>query len=140
MKKNSKLQQTKLISRNKTIALYRKTHTLLETGRKFKLTAERIRQIGNLIERKRCLKHKRYYFNYCSHCVVETYKNVLQNAHFILNEINKARANKKRDYVSIQKRIYLINYLYTKEKKSFREIAVLLDKDLSIIKYLYGKK
>ena len=129
-----------MISRNKTIALYRKTHTLLETGRKFKLTAERIRQIGNLIERKRCLKHKRYYFNYCSHCVVETYKNVLQNAHFILNEINKARANKKRDYVSIQKRIYLINYLYTKEKKSFREIAVLLDKDLSIIKYLYGKK
>jgi hypothetical protein len=73
---------------------------------------------------------------------VETYKNVLQkqNIHFILNEINKARANKKRDYVSIQKRIYLIGYLYVKERKSFREIAVLLDKDINVIKYLYAKR
>lgn len=131
----------KYLSRNKKILKYRKTHTLLETGHKFNLTAERIRHIGNLIQRKRCLKHKRYYFNYCSHCVVETYKNVLhtQNAHFILNEIEKARKNTKRDHLSVQKRIYLISYLFTKEKKSFREIAQLLDKNINIIKYLYGR-
>lgn len=126
---------------NQKILTFRKTHTLLETGKKFNLTAERVRQIEQLKDRQRCDKHKRYFYNRCSFCLNEFYKDYLDKLSYgqILKEVEKEAKNKKRDWVSTQRRVYLIEFLRIKYEKSFAEIAKLLKRDQSTIIYLYSE-
>lgn len=133
--------QTKSTFRNCDILNYRKNHTLKETAFKYGLTAERIRQIAFIRHQKRCEKHNRKYYNKCSHCLVESYEDLLdENGYdFVIEQCKKEAQNKKRDYLSVQRRIYLIKCLYDDYKASFTRISVLLDKDISTIKHLYAK-
>jgi len=133
--------QTKSLSRIKKILEYRKTHTLLETGKKFNLTSERVRQIQHLKNRKRCKKHERFYYNTCSYCLSENYRLLLNNLTYdgILKEVKKEVKNRKRDYLSVMRRVYLIDILYNRYTKSLIEISKLLDRDYSTIANLYKK-
>lgn len=131
------LQQTKSTSK---ILKFRETHTLAETGKKFGLTAERVRQIGKLKDRKRCEKHKRYYFNSCSHCLGESYRTYVNklNTKDFYKEITKERKNRKRDYLSVWRRIYLTQRLLW-HGHSVADIAKFLKRDYSTIKHSLKK-
>jgi len=133
----------KLTSKVKKILEFRKKHTLQETGDKFNLTQERIRQLEFLKHRKRCLVHNRYFYNKCSHCLdLKNYKLYMEHYDLpmLLKEVIKESKNRKRDFLSTQRRIYLVKRLRDKYEKSFNEIARLLDRDYTTIKYLYLKK
>jgi len=128
-------------SRTEKIRAFRKNHTLAETGEKFKITSERVRQILLEKSRRRCRVHNRLYYNKCSYCLALKYKQHIQNLSepFLLYEVNKEKANKKRDYLSTYRRTCLVEVLHDKWDKSFAEIAKLLDKDYTTITYLYQK-
>jgi len=123
------------------ILKYRKTHTLEKTGQKFNLSGERIRQLELQKYRYRCKKHDRYYYNKCSFCFVEKYKLFIEKMdyEFLLNEIKKEAKNHKRDYISIEKRKYIIRKLYDNYGKTFSEIGRLLNKHYTTIMNLYYK-
>ncbi len=133
--------KTKSTSKVEKILEFRNTHTLAETGKRFKLTAERIRQIEHLKDRKRCAKHKRFYYNTCSHCLGENYRGYLNKLNYeqILKEVKKERKNRKRDYLSVWRRAYLVEVLYMKYTKSYLEISELLQRDYSTISNLVRK-
>ena len=120
---------------------YRKTHTLTETGAKFHLTAERIRQIEFTKFRKRCLKHNRFYYNKCSYCLVVGYKKILAKMSLvdIDKEVAKEAQNRKRDYLSVMRRVYLIDILFRKYKFTLSQIATELERDRSTINHLANK-
>ncbi len=132
------LKQKKSIS---SILKYRETHTLKETGKKFNLTSERVRQIQHLKDRKFCPKHKRYHFNSCSYCLGESYRLLLNKLTYvdILKEAKKECKNRKRDYLSTWRRIYLVEILYGRYTKSIGEISELLCRDYSTVSYLLKK-
>lgn len=139
--KKTKSMQTTLIGK---ILTFRKNHTLRETGKKFNITGERVRQIqiSNLKSKKLCYIHNKYYFNKCLFCL--NFKNYSQEMNkldysHILLEVSRQANNKKRDYVSVQRRIYLIKRLHEQHNQSFSEIARLLKKHHSTISYLYHR-
>lgn len=120
---------------------YRKTHTLAETGKKFNLTSERVRQIEHLKNRKRCEKHNRFYYNSCSHCLSEKYRlyiKWLPKAE-LLKEVSKEAKNRKRDYLSTMRKAYLIEILFNPFLYSYSDIAKLLARDYSTIANLVKK-
>lgn len=131
----------KLHFRNSRIINYRKNHTLAETAAKFNMTAERVRQIHFIKHKKFCTKHNRSFYNRCSYCLGENYKNVLRFATyaFVLNEAKKEKKNRKRDYLSVQRRVYLVQRLRNTHGHSFKTISIMLDRHLSTIKSLYAK-
>lgn len=120
------------------ILTYRRNHTLKQTGIKFNLTSERIRQIEFTKDRKRCKVHNRFYYNKCSHCFVMGYKKIIwkMSDAAVEYEIEKEALNFKRDYLSVQKRVYLIEILFKKYKNSISEIARKLNRDRSTINHL----
>lgn len=130
----------KLISRIDNILNYRKHHTLEETGAKFGITAERVRQIQFTKHRKKCKVHNRFYYNKCSYCLGTQYKTLLRWAdwRFIENEVKREAENRSRDYLSVQRRIYLIEVLYERYNKSFTQISIMLKRDRSTIVHLYA--
>ena len=133
-------QQTKLISNSlKSISNYRKNHSLAETGVKFNLTAERVRQILLQKNRKYCKKHKRWYYNSCSHCLARQYKVLVELFDYsdFMREVRKESKNRKRDFLSVERRKYLVRRLYDKSGLSFFEIAKLLCRDYSTITHAY---
>lgn len=136
-----KLIQTKYHSRNNKIVAYRRNHTLEETAQKFGITSERVRQVHLLKDKKYCTKHDRSFYNKCSYCLGERYKNFLRFSLYenVLKEVKKERDNRKRDYLSVQRRIYLIKRLRDIHHHSFKQISVMLQRHISTIKYLYGK-
>lgn len=141
--KTKPIKLQKKLSLNGKILEFRKKHTLEETGNRFDITGERVRQIEFLIKRKRCLIHNRYFYNKCSFCLdVKNYKLYMERLDYssLLLEIKKEAKNKRRDYLSTQRRIYLVKRLYDKGEKSFTEIAKMLDRHHDTIKYLYNKK
>lgn len=124
------------------ILKYRKTHTLAETGKKFNLTSERIRQIEFIKDRKRCLKHNRFYYNKCSYCLMDknyrAFVRKLDRESFMKEAYKEAR-NRKRDDMSVLRRIILIGVLYKKYKYSVSTIASVFQKDRSTIVNLIDK-
>lgn len=137
--KQSQLQQKKQLQLTKSISDFRKTHTLSETGKKFGLSSERVRQIGLTKSRKRCSTHNRYYYNACSHCLSVTYKTLLYSSDyaFIEKEVKKESKNRKRDFLSVQRRKYLIQILHEMYGMSFSKIGLLLKRHHSSISNLY---
>lgn len=121
------------------ILTFKKTHTLKDTAYEFNLSVERVRQIWLTIKQKRCKVHDRLYYNRCSYCLSLRYRAFLrwQDYNFIDKECRKE--SKKRDWLSVRKRIYLIEILHKKYHKSFTQIALMLKKDQSTIRYLYKK-
>lgn len=134
-------QSQRMKSRFNDILSFRKTHTLQETGDEFKLSQERVRQILLSKNQKRCKVHNRLYYNRCSHCLVEIYEKMLSWMKYddLIQEATKQSKNKKRDYLSVQRRIYLIKILRNKYKRSFGFISTVLNKDVSTINHLYAK-
>lgn len=124
--------------RTKKIQEYRKTHTLAQTGKKFNLTSERIRQILLTKNRKRCKVHNRFYYNKCSYCLVKSYRRMLWklSEKELYKEVEKEALNRKRDYLSSKRRVYLIEILFKGYKKTYTEIALLLKRDRSTIIHL----
>jgi hypothetical protein len=120
---------------------YRRHHTLEQTGLKFNMSGERVRQIQLLKNRKTCKIHKRYYFNRCSYCVGMKYKDFLrwQNYAFIEKECAKEAKKARRDYLSVQKKTYLIEILRDRYSKSWQQIAIMLQRDRTSILNLYNK-
>jgi hypothetical protein len=57
----------------------------------------------------------------------------------LVKEATKEAKNKKRDYLSVQRRVFIVKALRDKFKMSFMSIAVILNKDLSTIKSIYDK-
>jgi hypothetical protein len=133
----TQLQRTK--SRFNKIISYRKTHTLQETGDKFNLTQERIRQIILTKNQKRCKIHNRLYYNKCSHCLLKSYQRLVDGMTYkeITNEAKKEAKNRKRDYLSVQRRAVIIKMLIYRWKRSVSEIARLLERDRSTITHSY---
>jgi hypothetical protein len=72
---------------------------------------------------------------------VEKYKLFIEKMdyEFLLNEIKKEAKNHKRDYISIEKRKYIIRKLYDNYGKTFSEIGRLLNKHYTTIMNLYYK-
>ncbi len=124
-----------------TILTFRKTHTLKETGKQFKLSPERIRQITLLKYRRFCKEHERFYFNRCSHCAVKDYVKMLNGLSFRqLEDICKKESkSRKRDYVSVQRRVGLISLLHKKFRLSLVNIAQRLHRHPSTINHLKNK-
>jgi hypothetical protein len=140
MKKRAmKLTPTKFQSK---VIEYRKTHTLKETGKKFNITGERVRQIIFVTNRKFCLVHNRFYYNSCAYCLnIKKYAQFMKKLDydFVLYQVKEESSNRKRDYMSVQKKVYLVKVLKNKYNKSFKEIAVLFNRHISTIKNLYCK-
>jgi len=128
-----------MTSNSKKILEYRKTHSRQETAEAFNLTPERIRQIDFSVTQKRCPTHDRLFYNSCSFCLAESYKKLIRfsDLTFILNEVEREAKNRKRDYLSTQRRIILIQTLRERYEKNFSEIARLLRRHHSTIMYLY---
>lgn len=130
-------QPTKLISK---ILKYRKTHTLAETGKKFNLSSERIRQLEFSKHKKRCKVHNRLYYNKCSYCLIHHYKkyvNYLDDTGMAL-ECRIQSKNTKRDYLSVSQKAVLVKRLHDVKEVSFGVISKLLIKrHISSIKNLY---
>lgn len=124
------------------ILTYRKTHTLAETGKKFNLSSERVRQIEFIKHRKRCSVHKRYFYNKCSYCLnIKNYTKYVNNSTFkeLLKESYREAKNPKRDYLATMKKSLLIKRLYDVEMLSFTHLSILLNREYSAIKNLYRK-
>ncbi len=125
---------------SKDIVTYRKTHTLKQTGLQFKMSPERVRQIClEMGFQKRCKRHDRLYYNTCSHCSVENYEQLLEKFGYdeICDEADRESMNRKRDYISVSKRIYLIKCLINRFGISFTEIGRMLKRHPTTINYLY---
>lgn len=129
------------LSKIDLILNFRRHHTLKETGERFKLTSERIRQIQLTKHRKTCKEHNRFYYNSCSYCLAKNYEQFLMQLDYaaLEKEVVKESKNKLRDYLSVQRRAYLIEILFVKFQKSWTEIALMLNKDRSTIIHLYNK-
>ncbi len=130
-----------MISRSKEIIEYSKNHTLTETGEKFGITSERVRQIKLTKFRKRCSIHNRLYYNKCSYCLARQYKIMLRwmDYHQIEKEIEKESKNRKRDYLSVQRKAYLTEALMKRFNNSISQVASKLKRDRSTIVNLYNK-
>lgn len=135
MKNQTKSIRTTYRSKIKEILAYRKFHTLKDTGKKFHITGERVRQIEMIKHRRRCAVHNRYFYNKCSYCLAMSYKKMLSFMKYesVEKEALKESRNKKRDYLSVQRKIYLIDILYNKFSNSYSQIAVKLNRDRSSI-------
>ena len=126
-------------SRIENILSFRAHHSLRQTGEKFGISGERVRQIQMLKHRKRCKVHDRYYYNTCSHCFIGSYVKLINfsDLNFILNECKKESKNKSRDWLSVQRRVVLIKVLRIKFNYSLSKIAGLLSRDSTTINHLY---
>jgi len=124
-----------ILSRNATILKFREDHTLQETGDEFGITAERVRQIEMLKDRKRCLRHNRFYYDTCSYCLIDDYKKLIGSAgkDFVMSEVKKEAKNRKRDGLSVQRRKHLIKVLHNNYHMSDMEIAYLFDRDRTTV-------
>jgi hypothetical protein len=102
------------------------------------MTSERVRQIELTKHRKRCKVHNRYYYNKCSHCLAESYMKMIldMNLYDVLKEVQKEANNRKRDYLSSQRRVFLIKVLFEEYEYSFTDIAEMLHRDRSTIIHL----
>ena len=118
-----------------TILTFRKNHTLQETSDTFGITSERVRQVALEVNRLRCSKHNRYYFNSCSHCAADTYATLVKQYTYkqLLVDVEKEKKNRKRDYLSVQRKKALINVLYNEYGYSFLKIADMLGRHYSSI-------
>ncbi len=143
MKNNIKKKSQKISYLNGRILEYRKTHTLKDTGIKFNLTSERIRQIQFLSKRKRCLVHNRYFHNRCAYCIQATsYKRYVNNFEYfidIVDEAHKEAKNKKRDYLSVQRKVYLAKRLHEGWNVPIPQLAIIFDRDRTTIINLLNK-
>lgn len=118
---------------------YRKKHTLAETGKKYGITAERVRQICLVKHQKRCVKHDRFYYNSCSHCLSESYVAFIRRLSTgqLYDEVKKEANNRKRDYLSTRRRIELIR-LMKEMGLPFPYISGCLKRDSSTVRHLYN--
>lgn len=123
------------------IISYRKNHTLSETGEKFGITGERVRQILYTKYQKRCRVHNRLYYNKCSYCLNRAYKTWMEKLDYrmLMVEVDKEAKNRKRDWLSVQRKMYLVRRLHDKHEKSLIEISNLLGRNYSTITNLYDK-
>jgi hypothetical protein len=130
-------------SRDGNILEFRKTHTLQETGDKFGITGERVRQIELLKNRKRCAVHDRWYYGECSHCIeLKKYRAFVKtlSKDSFMKEVRREGWNRKRDFISTQHKIYLIKILIENYNiSSVSEIARLFLRDRTTILHLYNK-
>lgn len=135
----TKLPQTKLIS---NILIYKKTHTLKETGKTFNLSSERIRQLGFVKQKKRCSVHNRYYYNRCSYCLVKHYRSYIRWLTYeqLLSESKKESKVSKRDYLSVARKALIVQRLHNSFQIPFGEISkAILKRHRSTIINLYNK-
>jgi DNA-directed RNA polymerase sigma subunit (sigma70/sigma32) len=131
----------KLQIRKKQIEKLRsKELTYEEIGSKFKISAERVRQIlTDVIEF--CDRHNRQFIGQCSYCKIEN--EYVDRVHKIvaddlMGEIHRlSQHNRKREMV-IQ-RIALIKLMRNKYEFTFNQIAKLLERDRNAIINLYNK-
>ena len=133
--------QTNISPRTEKILEFRKTHTLEETGERFGITGERVRQI-ELNDRKRCVVHDRWYQKECHYCSeLNKYRTFLKSLNYdsLMKEVGKEGKNIKRDFISVQHKLYLIEILVKNYHKSFLEIVLLFQRDRTTILYLYNK-
>lgn len=132
------------IRNKKIIQLRKKGLNLLQIGKKFKISSERVRQIliRPTLKYKRCLKHKSSYLEKCLYCSYEnTYKQILSkiNDTDLQQEINRlSRYDRKKE--TVIQRTFLIRKLRDKYNLSFNKIAYLLKRDRTSITNLYFKK
>lgn len=112
--------------------------TISEISQKFKISAERVRQVL-VFEPNYCLKHSKYFKDICPYCEVEiTYKEMYQNRSLDELEIlGKELRKLKRDKVEVIKKRIFTRIMKDKYNFNFSEIAKLLRKDRTTIMNLY---
>src|SRR5579872_363949 len=119
-----------------------KGETLSEIGRKFHVTAERIRQILAQKEVHRCLTHKLYYKEQCYLCVEqEVYSKILLKLKKdnLRSEIRKLSVQDRSKEVVIRRKL-LVKKLHDNYKMSFRKIGKELKRDHSTIMNLRSEE
>ena len=114
----------------------------METGRKFGISSERVRQIEFLKLRKRCKVHNRYFYSNCVYCLdYKNYHNQIKNldkASF-MQEVYKEADNRQRDALSVQHKTFLIKEMKDRYTMTFSQIARELQRDRTSIRNLYYK-
>jgi hypothetical protein len=142
MLKITNINKQEKSSRNGNILEFRKTHTLQETGDKFDITGERIRQIELLKNRKRCTIHDRWYYGECSYCTeLKKYRAFVKNLNYdsLIKEVAKEGENRKRDFVSVERKLYLIEILDKDYHTSFPEMVRLFRRNRMTVLHLFNK-
>ena len=117
-------------------------HTLQQTGDKFGITGERVRQIEDLKNRKKCAIHGRWDDGECRYCVeLNTYRDFVKNLDrdSLMKEVAKQGENKKRDFVSVERKLYLIEILDKDYHTPFPEMVRLFRRDRTTVLHLYNK-
>ncbi len=128
-----------ILSRNRKILEYRKTHMQKETAKKFVRSAERIRQIEHL---KKCNIHDIQYYDKCPSCInsveLKKYAKFVENLDqkSLMEEVSKEAENRRRDFISTQKRVCLIKILKENYDFPLKEIANYLKRDRTTVRYL----
>lgn len=112
--------------------------TLEEISKKFKLSAERVRQIITR-EPNFCIKHSRSFSNRCEYCVLEeTYKKGLSDCDIEqVLYLSKRISPTGRAMKEIIQRRLITRLLRDKYKQSFGAIGRLLKRDHTSIMNLY---
>lgn len=124
-------------------SLRKKGYTLAEIGKKYKLSAERVRQICNPVKLNRCIKHKIFFEKVCTYCwILEVYPNVinkiLKDKKAIVQEFERLLQQDRTKAVVIQRSL-LIKAMRDNLQMSFFRISKTLQRDYSSIRNLYLK-
>ncbi len=131
----------KLEIRKKKIEQYReKGLTYEEIGGIFKITAERVRQILTY-NIEFCERHNRKFITECSYCKTDDdYVNKVKEIarENLIEEIYRLSKQGRRRELVMQ-RVALIKTLKDHYNFTFSQIAKLMERNLSTIKYLYHK-
>lgn len=121
--------------------------TLNEIGATFKppITGERVRQILNPVEYKKCEKHRNSYLEFCIYCfIVENYPKVVaklikKGGIYLKSEFDRLSKKDKTKETAFQKAI-LVKALLDTGKWTTKQIGKELKRDFTDIIYLKNKK